>query len=295
MVIDVQRIVVGIDGSAASARALEYAADEAALTGHELEVVHALELPTDVDFYGVHVAGAQVESLQDYAEQLLASAENRVAELHPGLGCRSRYQIGGATTVLIEASQDAAALVVGNRGLGGLGRAVLGSVSGRVATESACPVFVIGEHDELPTSGPILVGVDDSEFGVAALRFALAEAALRRTSVRAVTAFHTPALAMPVEPELISRLGRSEQEAAAAVIEAALAEVAAERGQVEVETIAAEGVAADVIIGRASDAQLIVVGSHGKGLVRRLLLGSVSRQVLHDADRPVVVVDVPES
>jgi nucleotide-binding universal stress UspA family protein len=294
-VVDVQRIVVGIDGSAPSARALEYAADEAVLTGRDLEIVHALDLPADVDFYGVHVVGAQVESLQGYAEQLLASAVNRIRELHPELSCTSRYQIGGAATVLIEASQEADAMVVGSRGLGGLGRAVLGSVSGRIATTSACPVFVIGDHEDLPADGPIVVGVDDSEFGVAALRFAITEAALRGTRVRAVHAYRTPVLAAPVEPELIIQLTRSEQEAAAKIIENAVSEVGEARGEVEIETVAVEGSPADVITGQAADAQLIVIGSHGKGLVRRLLLGSVSRRVLNDADRPVVVVDVPES
>jgi nucleotide-binding universal stress UspA family protein len=294
-VVDVQRIVVGIDGSAPSARALEYAAQEAELTGAALEIVHALELPVDVDFYGMHIIGAQVDSLQGYAEQLLASAENRIRELHPGLSVSSRYEIGGPGSILIHAAEQAAALVVGTRGLGGFGRAVLGSVSSRVATESSCPVFVIGEHDELPTDGPIVVGVDESDFGVAALRFAVAEAALRGTRVRAVHAYRTPVLAAPVEPELIIQLTRSEQEAAAKIIENAVGEVGEARGEVEIETVAVEGSPADVITGQAADAQLIVVGSHGKGLVRRLLLGSVSRRVLNDADRPVVVVDVPES
>jgi nucleotide-binding universal stress UspA family protein len=56
-----------------------------------------------------------------------------------------------------------------------------------------------------------------------------------------------------------------------------------------------EGRPAEAILRHAEDAQLIVVGTHGKGLVRRVLLGSVSRQVLNDADRPVAVVDLPEN
>ncbi len=61
-----------------------------------------------------------------------------------------------------------------------------------------------------------------------------------------------------------------------------------------IEQVTAEGSAADVILDQAADAQLIVVGSHGKGLVRRMLLGSVSRRVLYDAERPVAVVDLAE-
>jgi nucleotide-binding universal stress UspA family protein len=64
---------------------------------------------------------------------------------------------------------------------------------------------------------------------------------------------------------------------------------------VTVDQVAVEGRAAEAILGHAEDAQLIVVGTHGKGLVRRVLLGSVSRQVLTDADRPVAVVDLPDS
>jgi nucleotide-binding universal stress UspA family protein len=64
---------------------------------------------------------------------------------------------------------------------------------------------------------------------------------------------------------------------------------------VSVDKVAVEGRAAEAILGHAGDAQLIVVGTHGKGLVRRVLIGSVSRQVLNDADRPVAVVDLPDS
>jgi nucleotide-binding universal stress UspA family protein len=62
-----------------------------------------------------------------------------------------------------------------------------------------------------------------------------------------------------------------------------------------VDHVAVDGRAAEAILSHADDAQLIVVGTHGKGMVRRMLLGSVSRQVLGDADRPVAVVDLPDS
>ena len=65
-------------------------------------------------------------------------------------------------------------------------------------------------------------------------------------------------------------------------------------GKWEVEHVAVEGRPAEAILDNAGDAQMIVVGTHGKGLVRRVLLGSVSRRVLNDADRPVAVVDLPD-
>ncbi|WP_345603322.1 universal stress protein [Pseudonocardia adelaidensis] len=64
---------------------------------------------------------------------------------------------------------------------------------------------------------------------------------------------------------------------------------------VSVDHVVVEGHAAHAILGQAEDAQLIVVGTHGKGLIRRILLGSVSRQVLSDADRPVAVIDLPDT
>jgi len=63
---------------------------------------------------------------------------------------------------------------------------------------------------------------------------------------------------------------------------------------VEVEHIVIEGRAADEILWHSRDAQLIVVGAHGKGLLRRALLGSVSRAILSDSNRPAAVVNLPD-
>jgi nucleotide-binding universal stress UspA family protein len=288
------KFVVGIDGSAISQRAVEFAADEAALHGGELEIVYAVELPTDVDFYGMTIAGPQIEVLQHYGDELLTAAAAKVKDSHPDLPTTTKSVIGNPTWVLIGASEDAAAIIVGSRGLGAVKGAFLGSVSSRLSTEASCPVFVISENEERPTSGPIVVGVDDSEFGTAALAFALAQAAARKTSVRAISAYRAPALAAPVEPELLVALQTSEAQEAERVLTTAVERaVTEETKDVEVEKVTVEDSPANAIIEQSKDAQLIVVGSHGKGFIKRLFLGSVSRQVLSDADRPVVVVDLP--
>jgi nucleotide-binding universal stress UspA family protein len=290
------RIVVGIDGSPQSANALEWAVARAGLGDHTLELVNAYNMPSDFDFYGFHaLPGAQpVEWFTEYSQELLAAAEKRVQELAPDLACTLTSKMGPAAYALADASAGADAVVVGRRGLGAATSVLLGSVSNRLTIEAKCPLVVVNEGD-LPTSGPIVVGVDGSEFGAAALRYAVSEAIARDTSVRAVTAYKMPDQRMQADVELIARMRAALEDEAADITRRALTEArGTDNDAVGVDTVTVEGRAADAILDNAHDAQLIVVGSHGKGLVRRVLLGSVSRRVLHDADRPVAVIDVPE-
>jgi nucleotide-binding universal stress UspA family protein len=286
------RIVVGIDGSQQSATALEWAVARAALGGYDLEFVNAYNLPADLDFYGYRGGATQpVLWFEEYSQQLLDAAQARVKEIAPDLTVTLTSRMGAAAHVLGAASEGAEAVVVGRRGLGAATSVLLGSVSNRLTVEAKCPLVVVGET-ELPTSGPIVVGVDGSGFGTAALRYAVAEAAARQTSVRAVTAYFGPSRAATGDPELHARMRAEAEGEAADIIGQALAEIG--DTSVPVERVTVEGRPADAILAHVGDAQLVVVGSHGKGLVRRVLLGSVSRQVLHDADIPVAVVDSPE-
>ena len=287
------RIVVGIDGSQESAGALEWAVARARLGGEQLELLNAYNLTADLNFFGYHGGASQpVDWYIEFSEQVLKAAAERVRELAPDLTCTVTSSMGHPAHLLAEASEDATAVVVGRRGLGAVASALLGSVSNRLTIQAKCPVVVVGE-DEFPATGPIVVGVDGSEFGTNALRFALAEAAVRKTSVRAVAAYHVMHHAFRADPELIARMRAGVEAEAAGTITRALDEV--EAADVTVDQVVVEGRAAEAILGHADDAQLIVVGTHGKGLVRRVLLGSVSRQILNDADRPVAVVDLPES
>jgi nucleotide-binding universal stress UspA family protein len=285
------RIVVGIDGSQQSGSALEWAVARARLGGEQLELVNAYSLTPELDFYGYHgITNQSVDWIIEFSEQVLDAAAARVRDLAPDMTCTKTTTMGHPAPALAAASEDADAVVVGRRGLGGAASALLGSVGNTLTTQAKCPLVVVREG-ELPTSGPVVVGVDGSEFGTNALRYAIAEAALRKTSVRAVTAYDVLHPAFRADPGLVAQMRAEVEAEAAETLSRALDET--QEAAVSVDQVAVEGPPAESILEQADGAQLIVVGTHGKGLVRRVLLGSVSRQVLNDADRPVAVVDLP--
>ncbi|MEZ5102702.1 MAG: universal stress protein [Thermoleophilia bacterium] len=136
---------------------------------------------------------------------------------------------------------------------------------------------------------PVVVGVDDSPGSVAALRFALREAALRGALLRVVHAWTVPALgeAAGMVPLLLDDLRREEH----AVLDRAI-EQATDGGRpdVDLQRVLVEDPPGRALIEAAHDAQLVVVGSRGRGGFAGLLLGSVSQQVAHHAPCPVVIV-----
>jgi len=141
-------------------------------------------------------------------------------------------------------------------------------------------------------AGRIVVGVDGSAHARQALRFALAEAALRGARVVVVGSWAIPPLAatgvgmIPAFDLLRTELADSASE----VLSRELAEVADAAAGVEVEQHLAQGDAAGVLVEAAAGAELLVVGSRGRGGVTGTLLGSVSRACLHHAPCPVAVV-----
>jgi nucleotide-binding universal stress UspA family protein len=141
----------------------------------------------------------------------------------------------------------------------------------------------------------IVVGVDGSDGGAAALDFAAAEAALRKTGLRIVSAWEVPAAVYgggftpPMDAGTLEAFGARAQQ----VADDAAAAVKEQHPSLEVEAVAAAGQPADVLLDRSADAELVVVGRRGLGGFKTLLLGSVSQQVVHHAGCPVVVVNQP--
>lgn len=140
----------------------------------------------------------------------------------------------------------------------------------------------------------IVVGVDGSEGGAAALRFAIEEARLRGEPLRIVCAWEPPALdyagAAFVPTGEYHHQARLQAEH---VVSAALAEARAALPDGELEGLAVNGHPAGVLVEQADGATLLVVGSRGRGGFASVVLGSVSQGIAHHATCPVTIVRSP--
>lgn len=148
-----------------------------------------------------------------------------------------------------------------------------------------------------PSAGRIVVGVDDSEQAAAALRWALAEGVLRRTTVEVVHAWSPPVSALPFGATLVIPVDESSIDSAARtevdeLVRTAVAELDGPGPEVQVTIL--PGGASVTLVDVAEGADLVVVGSHGRTGLSRLMLGSVAMAVVNHAPCPVVVVRVPD-
>jgi len=136
-----QRVVVGIDGSDGSQRALRWAVEEAGRRGAELEVVHVWHLPYAGGypyFAGAIDLGVFENDARAILDRAVATVDaTAVPAVEPVL------VQGGAAWALVEAAKGADLLVVGSRGRGGFAGLLLGSVSQHVAAHAPCPVVVV--------------------------------------------------------------------------------------------------------------------------------------------------------
>ena len=136
-------IVVGVDGSPGSRKALMWAAAEAATHGSDLQVVNAWEHTLMPPAGSVSVSEHEVpEDSQRTADDLVRIIKEELGDEPPVL-VQPRVKQGSPARVLIEESAGADLLVVGTRGHGGFAGLVLGSVSQHVAAYAKCPVVVV--------------------------------------------------------------------------------------------------------------------------------------------------------
>lgn len=140
---DVKPVIVGVDGSPDSLRALRWAADYAQQVGAPLEAVITWEVET---LYATTFAGKwDTTAVKQRHREFLDEAITK--GLGDGAQVRPRVEQGNASEVLVRASEDAQMVVVGSRGHGGFAGMMLGSVSQHLVTHARCPVLVLPHKD----------------------------------------------------------------------------------------------------------------------------------------------------
>lgn len=288
-------IIVGVDGSAASDQALDWAVREAAIRGAELRLLRA---PPAQDVMAVTFAAPAIPGRDD---AVLDRAGQRAATLGTTVHLISEMALDTAGHALVQRSLEADLLVMGSRGTRtGLARAVLGSTALYVATHSHCPVVIVPDgRDDTPhtpgratprTGGSVVVGYDGSPEARVALVVAGDEATLRGATLRVVQAWLTEVVDGSVVTTPDSFAAARLRDRQDARLAQHLKPVIERHPSLTIERRIVWGSARDVLNGESRDAALIVVGTRGRGRVRRAVLGSVSAGVLHHSVLPVMLV-----
>jgi len=281
-------VIVGVDGSQHAAMAAEWAADDAVQRNAALRLVYAYSLPV-AGYAGYSMAPDDLGHLMRVdGEQLLVGLAAELRSHHPTLEVQTRLVQGDALLTLRRESAQARLTVVGSRGNGRMAGVVLGSFAMAITAHGTAPVAVIPtEGPGWVQDGPIVVGVDGSPTNEAAIRFAFEQAALRDARLVAVHTWNHPKPAAMVDgmPDL-AVMDQTER----ALLSEELSGLRGKYPDVDVQQHVAHGKATAVLLSLARSAQLLVVGSRGRGGFAGMLLGSTSHSLITHAVCPVVVV-----
>jgi nucleotide-binding universal stress UspA family protein len=266
-------VIVGVDDSEASLRAVEWAAGEAVRRRLPLQIVHGFFWP----HLGVPLGpapGAPSEGgLRHAAERILATALDHAHTVAPGLDVTTSMPEDAPVPALLQRSHHAELLVVGSRGLGKIGGLLLESVGAELATGAACPLVVV--RGSATSLGPVVVGIDDHSDNEALIAFAFAHAA--RAANALVFAHVSEGSAAPRHPILPAHLLAPWQE---------------RFPEITVIQKDLTGHPSKALVHAAAQASLLVVGSHHHHEISALMSGSVSQTALHQAACPVAIVNL---
>jgi nucleotide-binding universal stress UspA family protein len=282
-------VVVGYDGSETAEAALRLAREEAARLGAPLRIVHVLEWPTVVVAVAPGPSSAPDKETYRHAEELVATAVEAVRAADAAVAVTGEVRVGPPARELVAESSNARQVILGHRGRDGFPGLLLGSVGAAVSAHARCPVTVVrGRTPLLGSAEPVLVGYDGSGPASAAVGVAFEIAAARRVDVRVLRAWKPPlpqwgVVELGLDPE---ELATAERVAVTEALEPWREKYP--RVPVTVDVVADRP--ARALVFASGRCQLLVVGSRGRGGFRGLILGSVSQQMLHHAQCPVVVV-----
>jgi nucleotide-binding universal stress UspA family protein len=284
-------ILVGIDGSRSATDAVRWAAAEARRRHCGLRLVEAFGwLPVDDGLDAAHVQPSYRDILVQAARDRLAAAAAVAAEVAPDVEVSTEALVDYPIPRLVTEARTAQLVVVGDRGLAGITGLLIGSVAAGLAAHAACPTVVVRGVEPggpIPTDGPVVVGVDGSPTSEAALAYAFEAASARRAPLVAVHTWRDAMLDTSVSLLIDWDAVAVEEHQ---LLAERLAGWAAKYPDVAVERVVTMDRPTHALQERSEGAQLLVVGSRGRGGLMGTILGSVSQTLLHHAACPVVIV-----
>lgn len=309
-------VVAGVDGSESALDAVRCAAAEAADRRRGLRLVAVFTPLPSGTRHDLGLAPVYREQAMGVLREQLAAAAEVATAAAPGIEVETELRTGYPAQVLVEESHGASLTVVGSRGLGGFSGLLVGSVAVAVAAHGGSPVLVVRgdgaarggsaaggagaaggdgaagsagvvDGDGASQAGlPVVLGVDGSPAGEAAVGLAFETAARRAVPLRAVHAWSDVVLD-PAVAVLIDREAMETEERA--LLAERLAGWSQKYPDVEVEHVLVRDRPAHALVEESARAGLVVVGSRGRGGLAGLLLGSVGHALLHHARSPVLI------
>jgi nucleotide-binding universal stress UspA family protein len=280
-------IVAATDGSEESLRAVDWAAREAVLRGAPLRIVSAPGLlPRMMGDHEKEQYDTVTDVITKNSDRALQAASERAAKAAPGLLIDADHLSGAPADAVTQAGSGALMLVVGSRGIGAFAALILGSVSRYAATHASCPVVIVREAPEA-VRRQVSIGIGDVEHAEAPLTFAFEEAALRKASLIAVHAWHSPESDISRAGEALATPGLHDvEQKTTAKLEQVLNDWQARYPDVAVHHDVVRGHPGRALIGLSARSDLVVIGRqaahHGPG--------SVVNALLSHAHGPVVTV-----
>lgn len=283
----VKPVLVGVDGTRENEVALRWAADEAVSRGIGLHLVYVNPPPplyaAGIDGYGYATGPAETAAA---AETVLTAARDLILA---GSGSQPELSTvvvdGHPGAVLVEASAQAALVVVGSRRRGAVGSFLLGSTGAAVATRAACPAVIVRAPDGLPPGQErVVAGVDLSPLSAAVLAYAFDHAHRHALRLRAVLCWN---LAASLLNEGVAHDGWS---GGRQMLADELSGWREKYPDVVVERAILPSYPSVGLLAEARDSRLLVVGAQNRHPRVATLVGSVTQSVLHHATGPVAVV-----
>ncbi|MDN3027819.1 universal stress protein [Streptomyces sp. S.PB5] len=296
-----RNVTVGLDGSPESRAAAEWAAREAKLRGLPLKIVHVWE-PVPAPMAQAPLLGAETRA--HWTERIPREAAEGIALRHPGVEVTTEQLNGQPSDVLAGAAKDADLLVLGSRGMSGIGGFLVGSVGQSTVAHTETPVVLVrageqaADEHELDPAGipsaaapyrPVVLGLDPSHPDDSVIEFAFEAAARRDAVLRVIHGWNLPpyyAYSLPADLQLHDEISRAQSAALAEILEPWREKYP----NVQVTEESRSGSASNHLVDAASGASLVVVGRRIRRNPFGAHIGPVAHAVLHHAAAPVAVV-----